>query len=834
MGKGYLTGLLDQYRSRAAIDILLAARPDLPQPPVLHWMWAHDHAFDVTPGDQVSLPPEQRGNRWHSGHVEALFPIGSSVLVGADNGGVWLVNPAFDAIPQSESFPATPVSFPWTNPYIRCFAGLPGSSPPRVVFAGCDEFRPEYLMAMELQPVLGGVAVVNTRAIPAPPAYGIWSLVFVDDTTLLAGTGDGVWWARVDDDPATTWVPSWQHAAGAWGPVTTLTAGPMRSVIAGAQGYPGPAGIWHGTWAGGSAPDLTFTQVMATRGRTSVGSCADHPQMAYAVAADGRPDAPNGPYTYGTLDGVWRSGDGGQSWNPIPGPQGAGDQGDDWNNCIAVHPSNPDVVAFGWRTGPFIWDPSANAWERRTDEDQSGQMHSDVHALVFDRTADGGLHLWAGTDGGVCVSHDLGRTWDGRYNRHLLTAQVYSTLSHTLEEYGLGTQKKYERDNCSFHVSPTIPGLFGVATQDNGTLISREYPAGHRSLWACDGGDGQAVLFVGDGLVIHTNNSDNRLRLSRLLPMGVFFDDGKVIPVDGNPAGLPKLALGATHDPQHRIDGRLVLAVAGGSNAVLALLEPTGVGDAGELRTVAMVPQVISAVASLDGGTALVGTVDGHLYAVDIAAGAVTADTLPPNSPSGPVRRLRWRGPDHVLGVFGNGRIFRRTPGGWVQCPGSPTGVYDVDGDPAIADGILFAATGDGVSASVDLGNRWVRCSEGLPVWPNGRAVQVTAAGGAPAVYFATYGWGVFRAGLGVNDTDRIPEIDDALVQVLFGVIQDGGGIEIVRGRIVRVPPREPARALAMAMAVAAIASRLDHPAATDLSARAVTLARSLVARRAE
>src|SRR4029078_10171219 len=96
------------------------------------------------------------------------------------------------------------------------------------------------------------------------------------------GTGDGVWWTSVSEEPFLTWLPSWQRASGVWGRVTTLAAGPARSVIAGVDGYPGPAGVWHGAWA---SAQLDFTQVLQTKGRTSVAICSANRKRGYAGRA---------------------------------------------------------------------------------------------------------------------------------------------------------------------------------------------------------------------------------------------------------------------------------------------------------------------------------------------------------------------------------------------------------------------------------------------------------------------------------------------------------------------------------------------------------------------
>jgi hypothetical protein len=802
--------------------------PAIPQPPVLRWSSAHDHA--ISPAHQQNVPLAERPYNWHSGHVEALYPVGRSVLVGAHNSGVWVVNPAFDAIPEAESFPATPVSWAWDNPLVRCFTAVPETDP-SIVLAGCDQFRGEaVLVAMQLSTVLGGIEIGTTRVVPTPSQVdAIWSLAFVDETTLVAATNNGVWWTVVQDDPLQTWLPTWQQAQGLprWhlAGVNSVAPGADRSVTAGANG------IWHGTW---STPpvNLNFVERVNHPGVTSVASCATNRKIAYAVAANPAD---------GHIADVWRSNDGGDSWQPFAVPAGAGNQGNNWNNCIAVHPDDPETVAIGWRTGPFVWDTSTASWQRRTDE-PGGHMHSDLHALVFARTDAGEEQLWAGTDGGVCLSLDGGQTWDSRYNRHLLTIEVYSTQFLTLQEYGYGIDNTYERDTCCFHVHPRVPDLFGAATQDNGTMFSTADPAGHRSMRACDGGDGQAILFCGDDLVLHTNKDADTLRVSHLLPTGVLDDDfGSVIPADGDPNGLPKLALAATHQPTHQLGGQHVLAVAGGATKLLVLLESTVPGGSPQLQTVATIPQIISAVASFDGSSALVGTVDGHLYSVEVDTGTVTALPLPlPSglllgaSPSTAVRRLRWRGPNHRLAILGNGRIARESAGGWHELTGLSWEAFDVDGDPNIADGALFAATVKGVFSSIDLGATWSECSEGLPHWPQGRAIQVVNTEGGAAVYLATYGWGVFRASLQRNDVVHLPPIDSEQARILFGIIGDGDGVEIVGGSLRPVPPREPARQLAVALAVQVLAAQLHGAAAETLTASAGALVRQLAARQME
>ena len=144
---------------------------------------------------------------------------------------------------------------------------------------------------------------------------------------------------------------------------------------------------------------------------------------------------------------------------------------------------------------------------------------------------------------------------------------------------------------------------------------------------------------------------------------------------------------------------------------------------------------------------------------------------------------------------------------------------------------MLFAATGPGVFCSTDaVGSNWVDCSNGLPEWPNGSAIQIVTAGDERSAYYATYGWGVFRASLEEDEATHIPEIDGAQAKILFGIIQGGGGVEIVGNRLVRVPPRGPARQLALALGVQTLASQLETPAGERLRDQAVQTVRQIVA----
>lgn len=130
-----------------------------------------------------------------------------------------------------------------------------------------------------------------------------------------------------------------------------------------------------------------------------------------------------------------------------------------------------------------------------------------------------------------------------------------------------------------------------------------------------------------------------------------------------------------------------------------------------------------------------------------------------------------------------------------------------------------FACTDFGVEVSIDDGNSWTVVANGLPAHPHCREIALGLSGaGFPALYAATYGWGVFVAELprcrsgGRGPHEHIPLV---VAQLLFGIVADGGGVELVNGTVHVVPPREPARELAVGLLLAALSQRLEGKART-------------------
>ena len=148
--------------------------------------------------------------------------------------------------------------------------------------------------------------------------------------------------------------------------------------------------------------------------------------------------------------GVFRSNDGGDNWTPIAGDHFVNEKQLSYNNCIAVHPNDPDFVVCG-ATELHVSRNGGKDWKQVT-TDQPGNhskpvknyCHSDHHAIVI--TPDS--VIYSGNDGGVSRSTDGGKTWQS-FSEGMVTAMFYAA-----------------------DVAPSNSKIFGGGTQDNGTIIA--------------------------------------------------------------------------------------------------------------------------------------------------------------------------------------------------------------------------------------------------------------------------------------------------------------------------------------------------------------------------
>jgi photosystem II stability/assembly factor-like uncharacterized protein len=241
------------------------------------------------------------------------------------------------------------------------------------------------------------------------------------------------------------------------------------------------------TWqrADQGLPDGVFNNPVLNRVALTV--AASDPRVLY-VALNTSDYTPQGPAV-----AIFRSPDGGDTWNQTadPGPyllaQGW------YDNAITVHPDDPDlVVAAGvWYVrstdGGASWttlDPIAAGDWMGTDT----LPHVDGHAFAWQND-----DLWLGCDGGVWYSVDAGATWTER-NETLVTRQYYGVdidpirtdrvLGGTQDNktnlrLGPGTadwEWVLDGDGFDCAINPLIPDL--VYGTIYGTLIFRSYDGG--------------------------------------------------------------------------------------------------------------------------------------------------------------------------------------------------------------------------------------------------------------------------------------------------------------------------------------------------------------------
>ena len=157
-----------------------------------------------------------------------------------------------------------------------------------------------------------------------------------------------------------------------------------------------------------SKPNIIYAQIeVGPSGGTGAGVNADGSlrQPGQRGGGGGRGGGRGGqqeeqPPPDPTDSGVWRSDDGGRTWqirsNNNNRPM--------YYSKIRVDPNNPDIV---YTTGASAYKSTDGG---RTFRTMGGQSHSDHHQLWID--PHNSNHLVIGNDGGIDVSYDQGETWE--------------------------------------------------------------------------------------------------------------------------------------------------------------------------------------------------------------------------------------------------------------------------------------------------------------------------------------------------------------------------------------------------------------------------------------
>ena len=196
-------------------------------------------------------------------------------------------------------------------------------------------------------------------------------------------------------------------------------------------------------------------------GRGSLALAPSNPRVIYLQLAQAR--------FAGSTDGVlglFRSADGGDGWSEVGGNHFARERQMSYNNTIAVHPTDPDHVLCGGVDIHRTRD-GGGSWRRVTDwaaeRGQRNYAHADQHALVMPTARPG--TVYAANDGGLDVSEDGGTAWANRSD-------------------GLAVTMFYDLE-----VAQSDRRVYGGGCQDNGTnLTVSGRPDDHFMVTGGDGG----------------------------------------------------------------------------------------------------------------------------------------------------------------------------------------------------------------------------------------------------------------------------------------------------------------------------------------------------------
>jgi len=219
--------------------------------------------------------------------------------------------------------------------------------------------------------------------------------------------------------------------------------------------------------------------------------------------------SPNG----NTLEGIWRSDNGGDGWSKVGKPFNGGQM--NYNNTILVDNSNGNLVWTGTNERSlFKSSDGGNSWTSSFDN-PLGKIHEDEHFLWDDVSKNGTIYVL--NDGGLMKSIDNGANFNFIGNSTLSISQI-NNLTVSPESNGLFDGSRYY-----------------VGTQDNGIQRGPDAFKQWHFVTCCDGGD---IAFK-DGkqystLIGLSSNSPHRIQSPKQV-----CDEGWTAFATGIPAGTP-------------------------------------------------------------------------------------------------------------------------------------------------------------------------------------------------------------------------------------------------------------------------------------------------------
>lgn len=384
-----------------------------------------------------------------------------------------------------------------------------------------------------------------------------------------------------------------------------------------------------------------------------------------------------------------------------------------YDNCIAVHPADPDIVIAGGVT--LMWtNEGRSATGTWTQVGNEVNLHPDQHVIEFDPVNPDVVYV--GNDGGLWVSYDGGVQW----NRHSLRLPI-------TQFYAIDVDQTREHR------------IFG-GTQDNGTngAITDDKFA---DTWVnLVGGDGfycvvdksnpnvfYGEIYYGDLTRCDGNNYGDKIKIDGSIPSN---DNGQWgTPLEMSPADKTTLYQGRS--------------------ALYRLRDPRGGSLTWETITPGNGNDKISAIglSPFDATKMLIGTSGGQVrFSVNDGKNwaksngttnrYVTDIVWDPVEPNRVYVVQSGTGGGHVFRSNDNGATFTNITS---NLPDVPTNAIEIDPNNNTH---IFVGNDVGAFVSVDGGQNWLPFNTGLPYVP---VSDLKVQRATRKLYAGTYGRSVFR-----------------------------------------------------------------------------------------
>ncbi len=461
--------------------------------------------------------------------------------------------------------------------------------------------------------------------------------------------------------------------------------------------------------------------------RTSLAISPSEPQILYALIAS--------PAAAGALTadaeiaaepcGVFRSDDGGDTWEEVGAGQFQGEQQMSYNNTIAVDPTDSDRIICGGVDLHRSTDGGAT-WQQVTlwtaGRGNPHYAHGDHHTLLI--PAADPDRVYSANDGGVDVSFDRGRSWHHRSS-------------------GLSTTMYYDID-----VSQADGRLFGGGAQDNGTLITTTgSPDDHVDI---TGGDGGWIVFD-PGDVSHIVASIYNMNIFRfqdqewsdITPHGATPEEEVVLKAERDSMWMVFIAMDPNDGDTLFTGSQRMWRTRDGGDTWQPV---SGAFDGGDITAIA-VARSDSAVVyaatenggffrSVDGGD----TWEGNLAGGTLPGVTITRIAVKPNNANLVMVTVANSGSSHVFRSDNGGDTWRDMDRGVL-----PDAPFHAIAIPASKPRTVFACGDAGVYASGNLGKTWRNLTGSLPTT---LMVDLVYQDQDRTLSVATYGRSIWRVDL--------------------------------------------------------------------------------------